>query len=147
MKNHPKTGIVKCIKEAFHHRGVWGIFNGVSMNLAYMTSIRAIYFGMFDTFKGRSSNEYTKLLYSYLSICTALLITYPIDTVRKRVIVSPQRYQNGRDCLRYMLTNERLSEFYRGWPIVSLLSISFSSLLYVYDLMFSDLFGKRKNTN
>lgn len=109
-----------------------------------MTSIRAIYFGMFDSFKGNISNEYVKFLWSYISISTALLLTFPIDTVRKRAIVAPQRYQNGRACLQHMLKHESFADFFRGWRITGLLSISFSTLLYVYDCMFCDIFGRNK---
>lgn len=51
VKSHPGYGIVKCIKEAMHHKGLLGIFNGVSINLVYMTLARGIYFGLYDSYK------------------------------------------------------------------------------------------------
>lgn len=37
------------------HRGVLGIFNGVTNNLIYMSSARGVYFGLFDSFKDKFS--------------------------------------------------------------------------------------------
>lgn len=100
IKQQSNSGIIACVKEAMHQRGLAGMFNGVSMNLIYMTSARGVYFGMFDSFKGRMKNDYYKFLWSYVSISTALLVNYPLDTVRKRVIIGSNRYKNGRACLR-----------------------------------------------
>ncbi len=75
------------------------------MTLVYLTSARAVYFGLFDSYKNNIKNEYLKLFWSYISISTALLINYPVDTVRKRVIISPTKYPNGRACFYYMIKN------------------------------------------
>lgn len=105
IKSHPGSGIVKCIKEAVHHRGILGIFNGITMNLIYMTTARGLYFGIFDTFKNDMPNEYLKFMWSYFSIGTSLLVNYPLDTIRKRLILAPKRYANGRECFRHILKN------------------------------------------
>jgi len=66
------------------------------MNLIYMTAARGLYFGIFDSFKHEMPNEQVKFLWSYFSISIALLVNYPLDTIRKRVILSPKRFKNGR---------------------------------------------------
>lgn len=126
-----------CIKEAMHQRGFTGIFNGVSMNLIYMTSARGVYFGMFDSFKGRMKNEYYKFLWSYVSISIALLVNYPLDTVRKRVIIGSNRYENGRACFKHIIDKESFSALFRGWRTIGIQSITFSTLLFIYDRMFT----------
>ena len=51
VKTNSDSGIVSKVKEAFRQRGYKGIFNGVAINLFYMTAARAIYFGIFDSYK------------------------------------------------------------------------------------------------
>jgi len=96
VKNHPGDGIVKCIKEVIHNKGILGIFKGVSMNLFYIGSARAVYFGLYDSYKTITTDSRIKLILSYVSISVALLVNYPIDTIRKRMILAPKRYANGR---------------------------------------------------
>ena len=120
-----------------HKKGIAGLFNGVIMNLIYMTSARGIYFALFDSYKDKTTSEPLKWLWSYISITLSLFVNYPLDTVRKRVIVAPDRHASGRACFRYMLREEGVGSLLNGWRIVGLLGINFSCMLYLYDRMFT----------
>jgi hypothetical protein len=50
-KKNPNMGILQLAKDAMKHRGILGIFNGVTNNVIYMASARGVYFGLFDSFK------------------------------------------------------------------------------------------------
>ena len=102
IKSHPDFGLMKAIKEAMHHRGFSGIFNGVLINLVYMSAARGIYFGLYDSYKHSINNEPEKILLSYGSLIAALLTCFPMDTIRKRVIISKNRHRNARECLRHI---------------------------------------------
>lgn len=56
VKSKSGSGLVRCVKEAIKQRGILGIFNGVTMNVLYMSSARAVYFGLFDSFKDNFGN-------------------------------------------------------------------------------------------
>jgi hypothetical protein len=137
IKSHPNSGVIKYIKDAMLHRGIMGIFNGVTMNLLYITSARAVYFCFFDSFKNDMPNEYTKYLCSYLSLLCALVVNYPLDTIRKRVILAPEKYKSGRACTLHMYRHEPLSAFYSGWRVLPLQAVTFSTLMFIYDRMFT----------
>ncbi len=108
VKAHPGYGLVKCIKEAILHRGFRGIFNGVMINLVYMTGARGIYFAVYDSYKFSLTQEVFKILLSYVSLVTALFICYPIDSIRKRVIMSKNRHKNVRSLFKVLWNEGKL---------------------------------------
>lgn len=46
---------------------------------------RGTYFGVFDTFK-HNKNKLEKWMLAYFSSLLAIILTYPTDTVRRRLI-------------------------------------------------------------
>lgn len=141
---NPKMGIVQCVKDAMKHRGIRGIFNGVTNNVIYMASARGVYFGLFDSFKDRLSTWYYRWGWSYVSILIALIVNYPLDTIRKRVILAPHKFINGRECFKHIIRNESLGSLYKGVNILSVQAVTMSILLYIYDQMFIDIFRKNR---
>jgi solute carrier family 25 (adenine nucleotide translocator) protein 4/5/6/31 len=123
-----------------HHRGFRGIFNGVLINLVYMSLARGVYFGFYDSYKRSIKSEPGKILLSYGSLCFALLACFPLDTIRKRVIISKNRHRNARECVRHIWKEERLLGLYHGWQVVGLQASSFCILYYLYDIMFTEIF-------
>lgn len=86
-----------------HQKGLRGIFNGVLVNLVYMSAARGIYFGIYDSYKHSFTGEGKRILLSYLSLYAAMFTCFPLDTMRKRVIVSKNRHKNVRECFRHIL--------------------------------------------
>ena len=114
------------------------------INLVYMSAARGVYFGLYDSYKHRTANEAMKVLLSYGSLCTALAFLFPLDTIRKRVIISKNRHKNARECLRHIWKEERLLGLFHGWQVVGLQAGSFCILYYLYDIMFTEIFRSGK---
>lgn len=96
---------------------------------------RGTNFGIFDTFK-KNKKGFERWLLAYLSSTLAIILTYPSDTVRRRMICAQkkeQKYNGFFDCLVKMYKNEGLKSFYRGGPVIFLQSLSSSIALYSYD--------------
>jgi hypothetical protein len=129
------------------HRGLRGIFNGVLINLVYMSAARGIYFGFYDSYKHSINNEPGKIALSYCSLVTAMATCYPLDTIRKRVIISKNRHRNARECLRHIWKEEKLMGLFHGWRVVTLQAGSFCVLYYLYDIIFTEIFrsGKKQS--
>jgi len=81
---------------------------------------------------------------SYSAISGALWLNFPLDTARKRLILAPKRYRNGVACLMSILKNESLANLYMGWRAVFFQSISFCTLFYLYDIIFTEVFNKKE---
>jgi hypothetical protein len=127
-----------------HHKGLSGIFNGVMINLVYMSAARGVYFGLYDSYKNRINNEAGKVLLSYGSLCWALAVCFPLDTIRKRVIVSKNRHRNARECMKHIWQEEKVLGLFHGWQVVGLQATSFCILYYLYDIMFTEIFRSKQ---
>lgn len=96
---------------------------------------RGTNFGIFDTFKN-DKKGFKKWLLAYFSSFIAISLTYPSDTVRRRMICAQKRkikYTNFFDCLKKIYRKEGISSFYRGGPVIFLQSVSSSCALLTYD--------------
>jgi hypothetical protein len=65
---------------------------------------RGTYFGVFDTFK-HNKDKFQKWMLAYGSSLLAIILTYPTDTVRRRLICNEKRevkYKGFLDCLKRM---------------------------------------------
>lgn len=61
-----------------------------------MSAARGLYFGFYDSYKHSINNELGKIGLSYFSLIFALSMCYPLDTIRKRVVISKNRHKNAR---------------------------------------------------
>jgi hypothetical protein len=102
-----------------------------------MSAARGVYFGIYDSYKHDITNELGKIILSYFSLCFALFINFPLDTIRKRVIVSKNRHKNARECFKHIWNEEKLVGLYHGWRVVTLQAGAFCILYYLYDIMFT----------
>lgn len=77
---------------------------------------------------------------AYFSSTLAILLTYPSDTVRRRMICAQKKskYTGFFDCLARIYQKEGLKSFFRGGPVIFLQSLSSSIVLYSYDKLAAD---------
>ena len=76
------------------------------MSVAGVAIFRGTNFGVFDTFKGNYMGVQRWAL-AYLSSTLAIILTYPSDTVRRRMICAQnkQKYSGFFDCLYKIYKN------------------------------------------
>ena len=77
-----------CISQTRQHNGVRGFYKGIPMMFSGIVVYRTAYFGLYDTFKsyGKSSMFMTWIIAQSVTIL-ASAISYPIDTIRNRLIM------------------------------------------------------------
>ena len=121
-----KDLIVKIIKSD----GIPGIYRGLGVSIACAFFYRALYFGLFDTGKERifsnmnDTGFFTMFLFAQFVTTVSGLATYPLDTVRRRMMMQSGRddvlYKNTFDCFRKIYWNEGgiLPFFKGGWTNV-----------------------------
>ena len=77
-----------CLRDTIQKDGIRGIYRGALVSFCGVAIFRSTYFGIFDTFKDRTSNNMERWLVSYISTFAAICLTYPSDTVRRRMMIA-----------------------------------------------------------
>lgn len=85
-----KTTILGSIRNTVRFGGIRALYVGSSVSMAGVAIFRGTNFGIFDTFKGNKQGLERWLL-AYFSSTLAILLTYPSDTVRRRMICAQKK--------------------------------------------------------
>lgn len=88
--------LAKTIKKS----GLRGIYKGAHIFLIGLLFFRGTYFGIYDSLKVQTNDNLVRWFYSYLSIFSAIIVVYPVDTIRRRIVCSKGRYNGMIDCFR-----------------------------------------------
>lgn len=75
------------------------MYKGCSNFLLGLIIFRGSYFGIFDTLKVKTDDEKKRWLASWFATYTSIMVSYPIDTVRRRLVSSRGKYPNSRTLL------------------------------------------------
>jgi len=117
-------GLIHCVRTVVAREGIKGVYYGLPLSIPTVIIYRATYFGMYDTAKvvlpGNNSFMW-KWGCAQVSTTIAGLLCYPIDTIRRRLVMQSGRleeerhYANMRDCVRKIYIEEGgLRAFYKG---------------------------------
>nr|CAB3266190.1 ADP/ATP translocase 3-like [Phallusia mammillata] len=126
-KQRQFSGLVHCIRTVAAKDGLVGLYRGLSLSIPTVLVYRATYFGVFDTCKGIIDKAglgnplMLKWLLAQGSTTVAGLIGYPLDTVRRRLVMQSGRdaadkhYRSSIDCWRKIYSDEGgVMGFYKG---------------------------------
>jgi len=81
--------------------GLRGIYRGALVSFIGVGIFRSTYFGIYDTFKEKTHSMAERWLVSYFSVFAAICLTYPSDTVRRRMMLTTcqnYKYKGFFDC-------------------------------------------------
>jgi solute carrier family 25 (adenine nucleotide translocator) protein 4/5/6/31 len=86
-------GIIDCMRQTYETDGYRGLYRGFIVSCVYMMIYRGIYFGLNDSIKpllpfSYHENLVLMFLIGYLITVTAGLCSYPLDTIRRRMMMS-----------------------------------------------------------
>ncbi|KAI2799249.1 hypothetical protein BLOT_013260 [Blomia tropicalis] len=119
------NGLIDCLKKVFKSDGLIGLYRGFHVSVQGIIIYRAAYFGFFDTAKGMLPDpKKTPLVISWLIAQTVTtvsgVISYPFDTVRRRMMMqsgmaaNERMYKGTIDCWRKIASQEGSGAFFRG---------------------------------
>uniref|UniRef100_A0A2I9LPW0 ADP/ATP translocase n=1 Tax=Centruroides hentzi TaxID=88313 RepID=A0A2I9LPW0_9SCOR len=119
------SGLGNCLVKIFKHDGLIGLYRGFNVSVQGIIIYRAAYFGFFDTAKGMLPDpKKTPIVISWMIAQTvttvAGIISYPFDTVRRRMMMQSGRakadrmYKNTMDCWAKIYKSEGGSAFFKG---------------------------------
>lgn len=112
------------------------------MSFVGVAVFRSTYFGIYDTFKERTETSLQRWLVSYIGVFAAISLTYPSDTVRRRMMLTScanYKYKNFVDCAKQIWTREGIFGFYSGAPMILLQSATGATIYFIFDKIIKDL--------
>lgn len=125
-KTREFTGTLDCILKTSKSSG-WGkggVYNGFFVSCVGIVFYRGAYFGFYDTATGydffKQGGFLKKFALSYAVTVTAGLISYPLDTIRRRMMMTSGdkakalKYKNSIDCGMKILRNDGIAALYKG---------------------------------
>jgi len=116
-------GLVDCLKKIAAKDGVSGLYNGFGISVIGIIAYRASYFGLFDSCKimlGEKPSLLATFMLGQAVTVTAGIISYPLDTVRRRLMMTSGQtgdkklYNGTMDCFNKILQKEGSSAFFKG---------------------------------
>lgn len=93
------VGILLQFKKTISKNGLRGIYKGGHIFLLGLVLFRGTYFGLYDSFKVKTDNPLTRWCIAYFSMFLGIMVGYPVDTIRRRIVSSKGKYCGFKNCL------------------------------------------------
>merc|ERR1712176_1333572 len=146
-KERQFNGLVDCLKKTVQAGGFFSLYNGIGVSIMGIIPYRGSYFGLFDTLSGynpyqKSENNFvratSKFFCAQTSAISAGYISYPFDTVRRRLQMQSEKaehervYKGAADCFGKILKEEGSGAFFKGAGANALRTVGAALVLVLY---------------
>ncbi|KAK6188698.1 hypothetical protein SNE40_004826 [Patella caerulea] len=115
------NGLIDVYRKTLKSDGFVGLYRGFVISCVGIVVYRGFYFGLYDTLKPILLGDNASLLFSfalgYTVTITSGLISYPIDTIRRRMMMTSGqavKYKGSMDCAVQILKNEGFMSMMKG---------------------------------
>merc|ERR1712153_237367 len=116
------NGLIDVYVKTLKSDGIQGLYRGFTISAVGIFIYRGMYFGMFDTLKpmliGDGGSVGLAFLLGWGVTVTAGLMSYPIDTIRRRMMMtsggSGVKYKGSMDCAMQIMKNEGFMSMMKG---------------------------------
>merc|ERR1740121_3301606 len=115
------NGLIDVYTKTLKSDGIQGLYRGFAISAVGIFIYRGMYFGLFDTLKpillGDNASVSMAFLLGWGVTVTAGLMSYPIDTIRRRMMMTSGtgvHYKNWVDCGMQILKNEGFMSMMKG---------------------------------
>jgi len=115
------NGLIDVYVKTLKSDGIQGLYRGFSISAVGIFIYRGMYFGMFDTLKpiivGKDGSVFASFILGWAVTVTAGLMSYPIDTVRRRMMMTSGggvKYKGSIDCFMQVMKNEGFMSLMKG---------------------------------
>jgi len=144
------NGLIDVYKQTIAKDGIGGLYRGFVISFVGIFIYRGLYFGMFDSFKPMLPAEYRDNLFAnfllgYTVTVAAGLASYPIDTIRRRMMMTSGeavKYNGSIHCASEIL-KEGVPSFFKGAGANILRGIAGALVISGYDRLQLIFFGKK----
>ena len=115
------NGLVDVYTKTFRSDGFAGLYRGFMISCIGIIVYRGCYFGFYDTLKplvlGENAGMALSFALGYVVTISAGLVSYPIDTIRRRMMMTSGqavKYKGSWDCAVQILRNEGAMSLMKG---------------------------------
>jgi len=140
------NGLVDVYRKTLKSDGIQGLYRGFVISCVGIIVYRGCYFGFYDTLKPMLLGDDASLFFSftlgYAVTVTSGLISYPIDTIRRRMMMTSGqavKYKGSIDCTAQILKNEGFMSLMKGAGANILRGVAGAGVLAGFD-KFKDVY-------
>jgi solute carrier family 25 (adenine nucleotide translocator) protein 4/5/6/31 len=115
------NGMIDVYVKTMKSDGIVGLYRGFVISCVGIIVYRGCYFGFYDTLKpivlGENAGLALSFALGYIVTITSGLISYPIDTIRRRMMMTSGeavKYKGSIDCAVKVIKNEGFMSLMRG---------------------------------
>merc|ERR1712158_184145 len=115
------NGLIDVYVKTLKSDGIQGLYRGFTISAVGIFIYRGMYFGLYDTLKpmvlGADAGVFLSFFLGWAVTVTAGLMSYPIDTIRRRMMMtsgSAVKYKNSLDCFIQVMKNEGFMSLMKG---------------------------------
>lgn len=145
------SGLLDVYRKTLKSDGIAGLYRGFNISCVGIIVYRGLYFGMYDSLKpAMPQNLQNSFLATFLlgwAVTTgAGLASYPIDTVRRRMMMTSGtavKYSSSMAAFSEIIKNEGARSLFKGAGANILRAIAGAGVLSGYDKLQVLLFGKK----
>merc|ERR1712083_355659 len=134
------NGLIDVYAKTLKTDGIQGLYRGFTISAVGIFIYRGMYFGLFDTLKplllGKDGSVLLSFFLGWAVTVTAGLMSYPIDTVRRRMMMTSGggvKYKGSFDCFRQVMKNEGFMSLMKGAGANILRGVAGASVLAGFD--------------
>jgi len=137
------NGMIDVFKKTIATDGVAGLYRGFMVSCAGIIAYRGCYFGFYDTLKpmlpaGFERNVFANFTLAYFVTVVAGLISYPLDTVRRRMMMTSGeavKYSSSWQCASLIIKNEGFNSLFKGAGANILRGVAGAGVLAGFDVV------------
>lgn len=146
------NGLVDVYRKTIASDGIAGLYRGFVISCVGIVVYRGLYFGMYDSIKpvlltgDLADNFLASFLLGWGITIGAGLASYPIDTVRRRMMMTSGqavKYNSSIDCFKQVIANEGVKSLFKGAGANILRAVAGAGVLSGYDQLQLIMFGKK----
>eukprot|EP00088_Acartia_fossae_P069502 TRINITY_DN90_c0_g1_i2.p1 TRINITY_DN90_c0_g1~~TRINITY_DN90_c0_g1_i2.p1 ORF type:complete len:301 (+),score=112.19 TRINITY_DN90_c0_g1_i2:168-1070(+) len=115
------NGLVDVYVKTLKSDGIQGLYRGFVISAVGIFIYRGMYFGLYDSLKplllGENPGVAASFLLGWAVTITSGLLSYPIDTIRRRMMMTSGgavKYKNSLDCAVQIMKNEGFMSMMKG---------------------------------
>ncbi|KAJ7568466.1 hypothetical protein O6H91_01G033600 [Diphasiastrum complanatum] len=145
------NGMLDVYKKTLASDGIAGLYRGFNISCVGIIVYRGLYFGMYDSLKpvilvgNLEGNFLASFLLGWGITIGASLASYPIDTVRRRMMMTSGeavKYKNSLEAFQAIIAKEGTKSLFKGAGANILRAIAGAGVLSGYDQLQLIFFGK-----
>jgi len=143
------NGLWDVYKKTYASDGIQGLYRGFVISCVGIIVYRGLYFGLYDSIKPtlgkQADNFFVTFFLGWGVTITAGLASYPIDTVRRRMMMTSgaaEKYSGSGDAFIKIVRKEGVAALFKGGLSNILRAVAGGLVLAAYDQLQLKVFGK-----